>query len=166
MWYWYVDHILPHPHQHKWRKNKVHTKLSHVLENACSPIAKAYFWYPPLPVTKHSLPYHTHRHIHIQSDIIWTTQCLPSWHNLRLHPLSHPLRDLVYSKPPVITATTASCRTIIPLQFHLGWHSTIDKSVWHSQYTIRNIVWNTASEVTFNVSLSGQGSSFLTQESW
>ena len=61
---------LAHPHQHKRRKSKARTKLSPLLENACSPIAKADHTHQPSPLvtsvtsttpslTLSSLPSHT-----------------------------------------------------------------------------------------------------------
>ena len=41
---------LAHPHQHKRRKSKARTKLSPLLENACSPIAKADHAHQPSPL--------------------------------------------------------------------------------------------------------------------
>lgn len=41
---------LAHPHQHKRRKSKARTKLSPLLENACSPIAKADHTHQPSPL--------------------------------------------------------------------------------------------------------------------
>ena len=41
---------LAHPHQHKRRKTKARTKLSPLLENACSPIAKADHSHQPSPL--------------------------------------------------------------------------------------------------------------------
>ena len=41
---------LAHPHQHKRRKSKACTKLSPLLENTCSPIAKADHTHQPSPL--------------------------------------------------------------------------------------------------------------------
>ena len=121
---------LAHTHQHKRRKSKARTKLSPLLENACSPIAKADHTHQPSPLVTSvtSTPSRSISPPHSQA---------PSTSNAVIGQLRPPI-SAESAQPPAVThpsssSTSYNMQGISPHHAHLVTNIPHARSIHHPQ---------------------------------
>ena len=117
---------LAHPHQHKRRKTKARTKLSPLLENACSPIAKADHTLQPSPLVTSvtSTPSRATSPPHTQA---------PSTSSAVIGQLRPPMSAESAQAPPVMPTPSYTAQGVFPHHAHHLAGSLLHQQQSHCQ---------------------------------